>query len=100
MNSWGSWAEVVMAIVALLAMIAAIVTWFYRRGGHEAALTRSLEDNTEANREVASELRDFKAATINMLHDLDTRVTVLERTRVTVVETATTHLPITGGDNR
>lgn len=99
MNSFTDIATIALAVVAILATIAGVVAWFYRRGKEEQSFTESLRENTEANKEVAAELRDFRAETVKMLHALDTRVTVLEthtdtKTRVTVVEAAQRALEI------
>lgn len=67
----------------LVGVIVAVVAWFYRRGKEEQTFVKSLIDNTAANKEVAQELRDFKAVTVERLHDLDLRVTTLEALRVT-----------------
>lgn len=74
-------AQVVMAVVVVLGVIVGVIAWFYRRGAQETAFTESLTENTAANKEVAAELRDFKTTAITMIHELDTRVSVLESQR-------------------
>lgn len=78
MNNLADLAQVIVAVLAFLGLVVAVVAWFYRRGGQERTMTDALVENTNATKEVTAELRDFKTVTISMLHDLDTRVTVLE----------------------
>lgn len=77
----GTVATVVLALLGFLSLLAAVGTFIYRRGGSEEHWTQALKDNTTSNRELTVELRDFKAQTLDQIHGLDKRVTVLERTK-------------------
>lgn len=70
--------QIILALGAVIGGIVTLVAWFYRRGGHERAYTDALDRNTNANNEVAVELRDFKAVVLEMFHALDKRVTRTE----------------------
>src|SRR5262245_5818304 len=70
--------SIASAVVVILAAIAALIAWFYHRGGTETSLKEAVQENTEATREVTAELKDFKNTTVEKLHDLDKRVTKLE----------------------
>lgn len=72
-------ATIVLAVVAVLGVVGAVLREVYRRGGNEQHWTKALEDNTESNKELTIELRDFKTQTVEQLHGLDKRVTVLEK---------------------
>jgi hypothetical protein len=78
-------AQVVMGVAVVLGLIVGIIAWFYRRGGQERAFTEALDRNTKANNEVAKKLEDFKTVVIDMFHNLDKRVTLLEAVRVTIL---------------
>ena len=69
---------VVMVAAALIGGGYALLRMTYHRGGLESRMTKALEDNTVSNHELTAELRDFKEQTVEKLHGLDTRVTVLE----------------------
>jgi hypothetical protein len=80
-----SWADVSMAAMAVLGLIGAVVMKVYKRGGADRALSDTvaslkvaLEDNTKSNNDLASELKDFKLDTLDQLHKMDKRVTLLE----------------------
>jgi hypothetical protein len=71
-------ATILLGFCAFLGFLGAIAAWLYKRGGHERAYTDALERNTEANREVATKLDEFKSVVLEMFHELDKRVTRLE----------------------
>lgn len=75
----GETATVLLAVLGFLSLLAAVGTFIYRRGSSEEHWTQALRDNTTSNQELTVELRDFKAQTVEQLHGLDKRVTVLER---------------------
>jgi len=76
----GTIATVILALLGFLSLLTAIGAFIYRRGSSEEHWTQALRDNTTSNKELTVELRDFKTQTIDQLHGLDKRVTVLERT--------------------
>lgn len=71
-------AQIILAVLGALGAIVAIVAWFYRRGGHERLLTEAIRENTNSNREVSAELKDFKAETLTTLRDYGWRLKILE----------------------
>ena len=71
-------ATAVLACVGVIGIIAAMLGWFFRRGGDERAFSVALKDNTEAVKELSSEFRRFRDEVVERLHGLDLRVTRLE----------------------
>lgn len=67
---WASIATIVMGFCALIGGGFAFMRFFYKRGGDERALVKAVDDNTAAQRELATSLRDFKDFTVAKLHDL------------------------------
>ncbi len=68
MNDLGIIATAVMGVIALLGGATAIAKHLYKRGGDERQWTTALDENTASNKELSSELRDFKSFTVDKLH--------------------------------
>jgi hypothetical protein len=77
-NKWTDIATIALGFVAFIGFIGAMFTWFYKRGGHERAFADALDRNTKANNDVAAKLEEFKSVVLDMFHDLDKRVAMLE----------------------
>lgn len=71
-------ASVTVSVVVIGGAVFGLFAWFYKRGGQEQAYTDALDRNTKANTEVATKLDDFKMVVLEMFHELDKRVTVME----------------------
>jgi hypothetical protein len=69
---------IILAGIALAGLVAAVLAFFYRRGGQEQILTAAIRENTVSNMEVTKELRDFKSETIITLRDYGWRLKILE----------------------
>ena|SRR5215469_2458184 len=88
MNTAYEAAGVVLGILALLGGGAAIVRWFFNRGGAEREVTialqahgQALKDNTSATRELSGRLDEVGRT----IHSLDIRVTRLEAAPIVTV---------------
>lgn len=71
MNNLSGYATIVVALVAMLGVMTAVSAWFYRRGGQERSMVDALNENTKSNKEVATELKEFKGETLAALRDHD-----------------------------
>ena len=85
-------ATIVLGVLAVGGVAVAVLKLSYRRGGDEREWTKSIDANTESNRELVNGLRDFKEFTVTRLHEqaidherLKARVDVVE-TRVDVID--------------
>lgn len=71
-------ATVALAIIAGVGVLAAIVRWFYNRGGAEKQFTIALKQNTEATKELSTAFHSFRDDVVGEIHSLDVRVTKIE----------------------
>lgn len=66
----GDSATLVLAVVAVLGLVAAVVRWFYARGGEERELTVAVRENTAVTKQLSSGLNDLKEFTVGKIHEL------------------------------
>ena len=65
-------------IFAAMAAVGAIIAWFYKRGGKERASDDAIERNTAATEKLSGKLDSLQTVVVDMFHELDKRVAVLE----------------------
>lgn len=75
----------ILAAVAVVGVVAAIVRWFYGRGGEERELAIAVRENTTVTRELSDGLASLKELTTSQYHELARRQDAISH-RVDVLE--------------
>lgn len=63
-------ATLILAVVAMLGLVAAVVRWFYARGGEERELTVAVRENTAVTKQLSVGLVELKEFTVGQVHKL------------------------------